>query len=132
MAIHAHILGTVFRDSERKTSKNGKDYMRFTIRDGDGDNSQYVSVTSFDTADMELADRITKGATVYCEGRLSQNKWTQQDGTERYGLQLVSSYIRLPELERSKRSKNGGKSQAHGIQAPTLPLRQEIDDEIPF
>jgi hypothetical protein len=45
--IEAAFMGVVARDAEPKTSKAGKQYLRFTVRIGAGDTAQFVSVMYF-------------------------------------------------------------------------------------
>jgi single-stranded DNA-binding protein len=37
-----------------------------------------------------IAPRLTKGAEVYCEGRLSLGTWTGRDGEAKVGLNLAA------------------------------------------
>ena len=83
MTIEVALFGTLGRDCERKTSKNGKPYLRLNVACGEGDATQWVSVTCFDPRAIENAASFIKGARVYVEGTLSLDKWTGQDGTER-------------------------------------------------
>jgi len=80
--IEAALFGVLGRDAERKTSKAGKPYLRFTVRIGDGDGVQWVSVLCFDGSTIEVADKMVAGARVYVEGILKLDEWTAQDGTK--------------------------------------------------
>ncbi len=76
MSIECAFLGALGRDAEPKTSQAGKPYLRLSLRIGNDDAAQWVSVLAFDPSAVELADRFTKGARVYVEGSLSLNEWT--------------------------------------------------------
>jgi single-stranded DNA-binding protein len=90
------------RDAEAKTSKSGKNYLRLNVRIGDGDDAQWVSVTSFDQQAFAAADKLVRGARVYVEGSLKLDKWTAQDGTERHGLSCMARLTRLPTIGRNR------------------------------
>jgi single-stranded DNA-binding protein len=91
--IDCAFFGSLVADAERKVSKNGKPYLRFRCAVGSGDDTQFVGVMLFGDCVDELGD-ATKGTRVYCEGRLKLDKWTGQDGAERYGLGAMCFYAR--------------------------------------
>jgi single-stranded DNA-binding protein len=99
MSIETAFLGSVVREPEQKTSKNGKPYLRFTVRVGDGDQAQFVSVMYF--GDDAAGMRMTSGSRVYCEGSLRLDRW-EKDGQPRSGLSVMSFHTRLAEIGRSK------------------------------
>jgi len=101
MSIEAAFFGTLGRDAESKISKNGRTYLRLSVRVGDGDAVTWVSVMSFDPEAIELADKMLKGARVYCEGRLSLDEW-EKDGVKRTGLSCMSFHTRLSAIGRNK------------------------------
>jgi single-stranded DNA-binding protein len=102
MSIEAAFFGTVVRDTEVKTSKNGKQYLRVNVRTGDGDTAQFINTMVFDPEAIAVVDKLVKGARVYCEGRLTLDEWTGQDGNKRAGLSCMSWHTRLSQIGRSK------------------------------
>ena len=99
VSIEAAFLGSVVREPERKVSKNGKPYLRFTARVGDGDQAQFVSVMYFGEDATEL--RMPPGTRIYVEGSLRLDKW-EKDGQPRAGLSVMSFHCRIPEIGRSR------------------------------
>jgi single-strand DNA-binding protein len=58
---------------------------------GDGEApATWVRVALFGDTVGELAARLTKGAEVYCEGRLTLGTWTGKDGEPKAGLNLAA------------------------------------------
>jgi single-stranded DNA-binding protein len=102
MTIECAFFGAVGRDAEAKTSKNGKPYLRLSVRDGDGDGVQWISVIYFGQDTADLAPKLTKGARVYVEGSLRLDTWEQQDGTKRTGLNVMSFHCRPAAIGRNK------------------------------
>src|ERR1700738_1513574 len=100
--IEAAFLGTLGKNAESKVSASGKAYLRLNVRVGDGDSAQWVSVMAFDQDAIDAADKMTTGARVYVEGRLSINEWTGKDGAKRTGLSVMSWHCRLSQIGRNK------------------------------
>jgi single-stranded DNA-binding protein len=125
--IDCAFYGHVGRDAELKTSKAGKAYVRLSVRDGDGDAAQWVTVMYFGADAAELAPKFTKGARCYVEGQIRLDTWEQQDGTKRSGLTVMSFHCRIPEIGRNKppRERQAGEDKP-------APVRGFHDDNIGF
>jgi single-stranded DNA-binding protein len=133
MTIECAFFGTVGRDAEAKTSKNGKPYLRFSARDGDGDQGQWISVMYFGDDAAELGTKILKDTRVYVEGRLQLNTW-DQDGRTRAGLTVMSFHCRIPAIGRNK-SKSKPKPSQNAPEPEQPPANQPNDfysDDLPF
>lgn len=135
--IEAAFFGALGRDAESKVSKTDKPYLRLSVRVGDGDSTQWISVMAFDSTAIEASDKLVKGARVYVEGRLSINEWTNQEGIKRYGLSVMSWHCRLSQIGRNKAKRDTAKSgralAAESVYAPAGDkVDRELNDEIPF
>jgi single-stranded DNA-binding protein len=128
--IEAAFFGSLGRDAELKTSKNNKQYLRLNVRVGDGDGAQWVGVMVFDEKAIEVADKMTKGARVYCEGSLRLDQWEQQDGTKRAGLSAMSWHCRLAAIGRNKPKRDRDTRSSAAASAPAGAGFHS--DEIPF
>jgi single-stranded DNA-binding protein len=100
--IETAFFATVGRDAEFKTSKAGKPYLRFSVRDGEGDAAQWISIMYFGADAAETAPKMQKGVHVYVEGSLRLDQWEQQDGTKRAGLSVMSFHCRVAAIGRNK------------------------------
>jgi single-strand DNA-binding protein len=129
MTVECALLGTIARDVEKRTSKSGREYLKFSVRVGDGDTAQFVSVMLFGDDVAELAGKLSKGSRIYVEGSLRLDTWEQQDGTKRSGLNVMSWHTRLSEIGKNKPKRNDTGTAQHGVHAP---LRDDPDDQIPF
>lgn len=114
--IEAAFFGALGRDADLKTSKAGKNYLRLNVRVGDGDDTQWVNVVSFDPEALAAAERLVKGARVYVEGGLKLDKWTTADNTERTGLSCMARLTRVPQIGANKPRKE--KPSSDGDTAP--------------
>jgi single-stranded DNA-binding protein len=104
MTIECAMFGSLVADAEHRTSKNGRPYVRFRLAVGSGNDVQFASVMLFDNVD-ELAD-ARKGTRVYVEGRIRLDKWTGQDGADRHGLSVMSSFARAAEIGARKKRRS--------------------------
>ena len=123
--IEVALFGTLGRDAEHKTSKNGKPYLRATIAVSEGEATTWVNAMIFDQAATDNAAKLIKGARVYVEGRISINEWTDWDGKQRHGLSVTSWHCRLSQIGRAKAEKPKPAPQSTPANAP-------FDDEISF
>jgi single-strand DNA-binding protein len=131
MTIDAAFYGTVVRDAEAKISKNGKAYARFTVRDGDGDAAQFVSVMYFGADTGEIAAKIAKGTRIYVEGTLRLDRW-EKDGEPRVGLSVMSWHARVPAIGQHKSKKAAAAPTDHTAAAPVQQTDDFPSDNIPF
>ena len=127
MTIEAALFGTLGRDAERKTSKNGKPYLRLNIAVSEGDTTTWVSAMVFDERAIAVADRLLKGSRVYVEGKLSLNEWTASDGEKRVGLNVMSWHCRLSQIGRAK-AKSEKPKPAPQTAATGSPFDDPVDD----
>ena len=128
MSIEVALFGTLGRDCERKTSKNGKPYLRLNIASSEGETTTWVSAMVFDERAIAVADKLVKGARVYLEGRLSLREWTTNDGTTRTGLSILSWHCRLAQIGRAKVKSEKPKP----AEPAPANASAEFDDEIPL
>jgi single-strand DNA-binding protein len=89
-------IGTsrVKRDGEGKTYKDEKG---FTAKD-----TEWHRVTCFNGLGRIVANHATKGMLVSVKGRIHNSKWTDKDGVDRYGYEIIADDVQF--LSRAKPS----------------------------
>jgi len=100
--IEAAFFGALGHDAQLRISKAGKQYLRLSVRVGNGDAAQWINVTSFDPDAIAAADKLVKGSRIYCEGSIRLDQWTGQDGLKRHGLSALSWHSRLAAIGRNR------------------------------
>ena len=100
------------RDSEGKTYK---DASGFTAKD-----TEWHRVTCFNGLGRIIAGHATKGMLVSVRGRLHYTRWTDREGIERYGCEVIADDIQF--LSRPRQPAEDGGSEP----------RQDGDDDVPF
>ena len=100
------------RDSEGKTFK---DASGFTAKD-----TEWHRVTCFNGLGRIIAQHATKGMLVSVRGRIHNSKWTDGEGIERYGYEIIADEVQF--LGGPRQSGASGGSEAPG----------DLDDDVPF
>jgi single-strand DNA-binding protein len=100
------------RDSEGKTYK---DASGFTAKD-----TEWHRITCFNGLGRIIAQHATKGMLVSVRGRLHYTRWTDSEGIERYGCEIIADDVQF--LSRPRQSGAGGGSEP----------QQDLDDDVPF
>ena len=85
------------RDSEGKTFK---DASGFTAKD-----TEWHRVTCFNGLGRVVAQHAVKGMLVAVRGRIHNTKWTDREGIDRYGYEIIADDVQF--LGRPKASGDG-------------------------
>jgi single-strand DNA-binding protein len=88
------------RDSEGKTYK---DESGFTAKD-----TEWHRVTCFNGLGRVVARHAVKGMLVSVRGRIHNSKWTDKDGIERYGYEIIADDVQF--LNRPRQADEAGQS----------------------
>jgi single-strand DNA-binding protein len=75
------------RDSEGRTYK---DASGFTAKD-----TEWHRVTCFNGLGRVVAQHATKGKLVSVRGRIHNSKWTDREGIERYGHEIIADDVQF-------------------------------------
>jgi single-strand DNA-binding protein len=106
-------LGTsrVKRDSEGKTYK---DESGFTAKD-----TEWHRVTCFNGLGRVIAQHAVKGMLVSVRGRLHNTRWTDNEGVERFGYEIIADDVQFLNRPRQNAPDEAGD-------------QGELDEDIPF
>jgi len=139
--IHAALYGRLTKDPQSRTTASGKEMTIATLAvDATPNNASepetlWVAILAFGRQ-AETLERHRKGEMVAVTGRLTQSRWTGQEGEERTGLSLVVDTIVSSRTVRpgGKRKKDqGGNSCSEENQRLTTQTPEPgFDDPIPF
>ena len=129
------LVGNLGGDPELRSAANGTDIATFTLgtsrprRDSEGktykDESGFTAkdtewhrVTCFNGLGRVVAQHAVKGMLVSVRGRLHYTRWTDKEGVERYGCEVIADDVQF--LTRPRHNEGGD--------APEPKL--ELDDEL--
>ena len=96
------------RDSEGKTYK---DASGFTAKD-----TEWHRVTCFNGLGRVIAQHAVKGMLVSVRGRIHNSKWTDREGIERYGYEIIADDVQF--LNRPRQPGEPGEPEEAGEDAP--------------
>ena len=131
------LVGNLGADPELRSANNGTDIASFSVgtsrpkRDSEGktykDESGFTAkdtewhrVTCFNGLGRVVAQHATKGLLVSVRGRLHYTRWTDREGVERYGCEVIADDVQF--LGRPRQ--NGGSGAPAGD--------ADLDDDVPF
>jgi single stranded DNA-binding protein len=55
--------------------------------------AQWHRITCFNGVGKCVAEHVTKGAMIMVTGRIHYTKWTDQNGTDRYGCEIIAEQV---------------------------------------
>ena len=127
--IHASVYGRLAKDPQARTTAIGKPMTIATLavdatpNNAETEETVWVSVLAFGKQAETMA-KHKKSEMIAVTGRLTQSRWTGQDGKERTTLNLIADTI-----VSSRTVRPGGGRKKAPSPAPDTGFR---DDPIPF
>ena len=127
------LAGNIGQAPETRTTNGGASITHFTlatsrprysegrvIRDENGyrvQDTEWHRITAFNGLGKTIQQHCEKGMKVLVRGRIHYTKWTDQQGVDRYGCEIIAETVDF--LSRAKQTQNGGDNTVD-------------DDDIPF
>ena len=127
------LAGNIGQAPETRTTNGGTDITHFTlatsrprysegrvIRDVNGyrvQDTEWHRITAFNGLGKTIQQHCEKGMKVLVRGRIHYTKWTDQQGVDRYGCEIIAETVDF--LSRAKQTLNDGDNTVD-------------DDDIPF
>jgi len=128
------LAGNIGQDPETRTTTGGTKITHLTlatsrpryaegkpVKDDKGNrvqDTEWHRITCFNGLGTTVEKYCTKGMKLLVRGRIHYTKWTDKDGVDRYGCEIIAETVDF--LSRAKQA------------ASTAASEQEVDDEIPF
>ncbi|HYH70102.1 MAG TPA: single-stranded DNA-binding protein, partial [Methyloceanibacter sp.] len=81
--------------------------------------TEWHRVTCFNGLGRIIAQHATKGMLVSVRGRLHYTRWTDREGVERYGCEVIADDVQF--LSRPRQGADEGTDN-----------RQDVDEDVPF
>jgi single-strand DNA-binding protein len=96
------LVGFVGNTPEVRNTQSGASITNISLatsrsfKDGDGNRqseTEWHRITCFNGVGKSVAEHVTKGAMVMVTGRIHYTKWTDQNGTDRYGCEIIAEQV---------------------------------------
>lgn len=134
----AIIVGNLGQDVDLKYTSSGSavcnfsvatSYKRKNAETGDYiEETEWHRITAFGRTAEVCEDYLSKGSSVYIEGRLRTRKWTDDAGIDRYSTEIIAENVQFLSRKNAEAEQTPAKPQE-----PTPPKpQQDRDDDIPF
>ena len=135
------LIGNLGRDPELRYTQSGQAVANFSIATSENWNdkssgerverTEWHRIVAWGRTAELAAQYLSKGRTVYVEGRLQTRSWEDRDGNKRYTTEVVAQTVQFLSGGR------GGGGGAGGFGGPPPPGDADAppdfgDDDIPF
>jgi single-strand DNA-binding protein len=142
---HVHLVGNLGKDPETRYMPNGDAVTNITIattetwKDKNGEkqeNTEWHRVVFFGKLAEIAGEYLSKGSSVYVQGKLKTKQWEDKAGVKRYTTEVISDKLEF--LSKKKEGANetdkGERSSNSESKAPqkTGTSFDDMDDDIPF
>ncbi len=143
------LVGNLGNDPDTKYTQGGMAVTRISLattsvrKDKDGNSqerTEWHRVVFFGKLAEIAGEYLRKGSTVYVEGTLKYDKYTGQDGVEKYTTDIVANEMQMLGGKQDDAQRGGGHGGSRGgapqRQRPARATDQPVDDfddgNIPF
>lgn len=146
------LIGNLGADPELKYSQGGAAILRlrlatterFANKNGERqERTEWHTVSMFGARAEGLAKHLSKGQTIYIEGRLQTRSWEDKDGNKRYSTEVVANDLLFlgggrnggEEQRGSSRTSAGNRVQSTSKELPDaddFPAPDFGEDDLPF
>lgn len=133
------LFGNLGRDPELRYTSQGTPVCSFTMatnerrRDKAGETQDFTTwfrITLWGRQAETASQYLTKGRSVYIEGRLRVEEWSDRDGRARYTLEVHATDLQFVGSARTDDTSN---SQRTNINSSDQKIEADVsDDDIPF
>jgi single-strand DNA-binding protein len=132
------LIGNLGKDPEVRYTTSGQGVASFSIattekfknKSGDmEERTEWHNVVLWGKLAEIAKDYLSKGKTVYIEGRLQTRKWQDKDGRDRYTTEIVGDKMQMLS---PKGGGGGGRSGSEPVAAYDDPVGYNQEDDIPF
>jgi len=144
----AILVGNLGRDPELRQTPSGQNVCNFTLatteswtdRNGElVERTEWHRIVAWGKTGELCAQYLSKGRTVYVEGRIQTREWEDKDGNKRYTTEINAQNVNFIGPRDSGSGGGGGgdygssrSGGGQGSNAPSGDIAPPPDDDIPF
>ena len=131
----AILIGNLGRDPELRHTQSGQGVASFNIATSENwtdksgerqERTEWHRIVAWGKTGELCAQYLSKGRTVYVEGRIQTRDWEDKEGIKRYTTEIVANTVQFLGGPRSESSGNGGGSPSSGGEPGAPPAAGEV------
>ncbi len=136
------IIGNLTRDPELRALPSGTPVASFGVatnrvfKDKDGqkkEDVQFHNIVTFGRQAEIVKQYLTKGSSIFIEGRIQNRTWDAQDGTKKNRTEIVCERLQLgPRRQGFTESPIAQQAKAETIETIEYPEGEANPEDIPF
>ena len=138
------LLGTLGKDPQTGTTKNGNPWARFSIATSEEfknkqtqeweSKTEWHNISTFNERICKLMQYLHKGSRVYLEGQMKTKKFTDDQGVERYNTEVEIPMFggELVLLDKKEDGQRKAAASPAKQQAQSNSQDDDLGDEIPW
>jgi single-strand DNA-binding protein len=136
------LIGNLGKDPELRHTASGMAVATFSIATSERvknkqtneweKKTDWHNVVLWDKQATLAGQYLTKGSTVYIEGRLQTRKWQDRDGNARYTTEVVGSSLEFLSSKGEGSRSGGGDSSYEPSGSSNYDEPPMMEDDIPF
>jgi single-strand DNA-binding protein len=133
------LIGNLGKDPEVRFTASGQAVASFSLATSEKfkgksgeweERTEWHNITLWGKLAEISGEYLTKGKTIYVEGRLQTRKWQDKSGNDRYTTEIVGDKMQMLSAKGERSSSTSASSQGSGSMQSEEPPFQ--DDDIPF
>lgn len=132
------LIGNLGKDPEVRFMSSGDAVTKVTIATSETwadkttgekkEKTEWHQVVFFRRLAEVVGEYLKKGSKVYIEGKLQTRKWQDKEGKDRWTTEIVAGTMQMLDSKGDNTSNNAAPQQ----NAPTAPIDNDFNDDIPF
>ncbi len=135
------LIGNLGKDPEVRFTPSGQAVATFSIatnegwkgKDGqDQERTEWHRIVVWGKQAENCGEYLSKGRTVYIEGRLQTREWTDKEGQKRYTTEVVANNFGGVVFLGGGGGKGYTEAKSSAPDSPSAPSNPPKDDDIPF
>lgn len=135
------IIGNLTRDPELRTLPSGVAVTSFgvatnrTWKDKSGqkkEDVQFHNIVAFGKQAEIIKQYLSKGSSIFIEGRIQNRTWDAQDGTKRNRTEIIAERIQLGPRKGASHDQPRGDQKAEPLETIEYPPEETNPEDIPF
>ena len=135
------LIGNLGKDPEVRYTTSGQGVASFSIattekyknKSGDWEEkTEWHNIVLWGKLAEIAKDYLSKGKTVFIEGRLQTRKWQDKDGRDRYNTEIVGDRMQMLSPKGDGGRVGGGRDGNEPTAAYDDPIGYNQEDDIPF